>query len=58
MPFRRGLGATWMVWCETNTQITEARALYRAHGYEEIPPYEGHGSADHWFAKVLVHESA
>lgn len=50
------LGATRMV-CETNSQLTEARALYEAHAYEEIPPYEGHGRADHWFAKDLVHDS-
>ncbi|WP_233521351.1 GNAT family N-acetyltransferase [Streptomyces triticagri] len=51
----RELGATRMV-CETNTQLTEARALYAAHAYEEIPPYEGHGRADHWFAKSLVED--
>ncbi|MDQ8708401.1 GNAT family N-acetyltransferase [Streptomyces sp. LHD-70] len=31
------LGATRMV-CETNSQLAEARALYAAHAYEEIPP--------------------
>ncbi|MDI3409036.1 GNAT family N-acetyltransferase [Streptomyces cavernicola] len=53
----QGLGATRMV-CETNTQLTEARALYEAHAYEEIPPYEGLGRADHWFAKALVRGNA
>ncbi|WP_330461724.1 GNAT family N-acetyltransferase [Streptomyces sp. NBC_00820] len=46
------LGATRIV-CETNSQLTEARALYTRYGYEETPPYEGHGRADHWYAKVL-----
>lgn len=46
------LGAARIV-CETNTQLTEARALYTKHGYEETAPYEGHGKADHWYAKVL-----
>lgn len=50
------LGATRIV-CETNSQLTEARALYAAHAYEEIPPYEGHGRADHWFAKALVRDT-
>lgn len=49
------LGATHMV-CETNSQLTEARALYTAHAYEEIPPYEGHGRADHWFGKALIQD--
>ncbi|MBI0317932.1 MULTISPECIES: GNAT family N-acetyltransferase [Streptomyces violaceusniger group] len=52
----RRLGAARIV-CETNTQLTEARALYTRHGYEETTPYEGHGSADHWYAKVLGDES-
>ncbi|MBO1330909.1 GNAT family N-acetyltransferase [Streptomyces sp. VRA16 Mangrove soil] len=48
----RRLGATRIV-CETNTQLTAARALYTRHGYEETGPYEGHGKADHWYAKAL-----
>lgn len=48
----RRLGAVRIV-CETNSQLTEARALYARHGYQETPPYEGHGKADHWFAKAL-----
>ncbi|MFB7755923.1 GNAT family N-acetyltransferase [Streptomyces sp. NPDC056121] len=47
------LGALRMV-CETNTQLTEARALYIRHGYKETAPYEGHGKADHWYAKILA----
>ncbi|MFF1262366.1 GNAT family N-acetyltransferase [Streptomyces sp. NPDC058321] len=48
----RRLGATRIV-CETNTQLTEARAMYTRYGYEETQPYEGHGGADHWYAKAL-----
>ncbi|MFB7713530.1 GNAT family N-acetyltransferase [Streptomyces sp. NPDC056002] len=46
------LGAVRIV-CETNTQLTEARALYTRHGYEETEPYEGHGKADRWYVRVL-----
>ncbi|MEU5836411.1 GNAT family N-acetyltransferase [Streptomyces diacarni] len=48
----RGLGAVRMV-METNTQLTEARAMYTAFGYEETAPYNDHGAADHWYTKVL-----
>ncbi|MEO3752020.1 GNAT family N-acetyltransferase [Streptomyces sp. B6B3] len=48
----RRLGAVRIV-CETNTQLAEARALYTRYGYEETTPYEGHGGADHWYAKTL-----
>lgn len=48
------LGATRVV-LETNSQLTEARALYVAHGYEETAPYEGHRGADHWYARALDH---
>jgi GNAT superfamily N-acetyltransferase len=46
------LGAARIV-CGTNTELTEARALYTRHGYAETAPYEGHGKADHWYAKGL-----
>ncbi|WP_326739757.1 GNAT family N-acetyltransferase [Streptomyces sp. NBC_01022] len=49
------LGASRIV-CETNAQLTEARALYTAHGYDETAPYEGHGRADHWYVKSLGRE--
>ncbi|WP_234536450.1 GNAT family N-acetyltransferase [Streptomyces shenzhenensis] len=49
----RSLGATRVV-CETNTQLAEARALYTRYGYAETMPYEGHGSADCWYAKALA----
>ncbi|ADD40122.1 GNAT family N-acetyltransferase [Stackebrandtia nassauensis] len=48
----RTLGAKRIV-CETNTKLTEARTLYTRNGYAETEPYEGHGKADHWFAKDL-----
>ena len=47
------LGAQRIV-CETNSQLVDARALYAKSGYVETAPYEGHGKADHWFAKDLV----
>ena len=47
-----GLGAGRVV-CETNSGLTDARALYAKNGYVETAPYEGHGRADHWFAKEL-----
>ncbi|MFF0739154.1 GNAT family N-acetyltransferase [Streptomyces sp. NPDC004111] len=47
-----GLGASRIV-CETNTELTEARAMYLRYGFEETTPYEGHGEADHWYAKAL-----
>jgi ribosomal protein S18 acetylase RimI-like enzyme len=46
------LGASRVV-CETNTELTEARALYISHGYEETGSYDGHGNAEHWYAKTL-----
>ncbi|WP_393062278.1 GNAT family N-acetyltransferase [Streptomyces sp. LN549] len=50
------LGASRIV-CETNTQLTEARGLYAAHGYDETAPYDGHGRADHWYVKALVRKA-
>jgi GNAT superfamily N-acetyltransferase len=46
------LGAVRIV-CETNSQLTAARARYTRNGYVETTPYEGHGGADHWYAKPL-----
>jgi hypothetical protein len=48
----RELGAERVV-CETNSGLTDARALYAKNGYVETAPYEGHGRADHWFSKAL-----
>lgn len=38
---------------DTNASLTEARAMYRACGYREIPAYVDHVYADHWFEKRL-----
>ncbi|MEW2046306.1 helix-turn-helix domain-containing GNAT family N-acetyltransferase [Streptomyces sp. NPDC005476] len=38
---------------DTNATLTEARAMYRACGYREIPAYVDHVYADHWFEKRL-----
>ncbi|WP_373428916.1 bifunctional helix-turn-helix transcriptional regulator/GNAT family N-acetyltransferase [Streptomyces rishiriensis] len=38
---------------DTNASLTEARAMYRACGYQEIPAYVDHVYADHWFEKRL-----
>jgi GNAT superfamily N-acetyltransferase len=48
----RELGAITMV-LETNSDLTEARAMYAKHGYRETEPYPGHGAAEHWYAKDL-----
>ncbi|MRH90679.1 GNAT family N-acetyltransferase [Nocardia sp. SYP-A9097] len=37
----------------TRKDLVEARALYAKHGYTEIPPYDNHPLADHWFEKQL-----
>ena len=36
---------------DTNRNLTEAIALYRASGYEEIPDFNGEPYAHHWFEK-------
>jgi DNA-binding MarR family transcriptional regulator len=38
---------------ETNRALTEAIALYRASGYEEVDPFNDEPHAHHWFAKGL-----
>ena len=38
---------------ETNGALTEAIALYRAAGYEEVEPFNDEPFADHWFEKAL-----
>ncbi|MFF3936169.1 GNAT family N-acetyltransferase [Streptomyces phaeofaciens] len=38
---------------DTHASLTEARAMYRACGYREIPAYLDHVYADHWFEKRL-----
>ncbi|MFJ3893299.1 GNAT family N-acetyltransferase [Streptomyces sp. NPDC090083] len=39
---------------DTHAVLTEARAMYRACGYTEIPAYVDHVYADHWFEKRLT----
>lgn len=47
---RRGAS---VVRLDTNGTLTEAIALYRAAGYDEVADFNGEPYADHWFAKRL-----
>jgi DNA-binding MarR family transcriptional regulator/ribosomal protein S18 acetylase RimI-like enzyme len=38
----------------TNRSLAEAKAMYRAHGYAEIPRYNDDPYANHWFEKRLT----
>jgi DNA-binding MarR family transcriptional regulator/GNAT superfamily N-acetyltransferase len=38
---------------ETNRALTEAQALYRAEGYQEVEPFNAEPYAHHWFEKQL-----
>jgi DNA-binding MarR family transcriptional regulator/GNAT superfamily N-acetyltransferase len=38
---------------ETNRALTEAQALYRQEGYEEVAPFNSEPYAHHWFEKRL-----
>lgn len=38
---------------ETNRSLQEAQALYRRHGYREVPAFNDEPYADHWFEKRL-----
>jgi GNAT superfamily N-acetyltransferase len=53
----RGLGAVRMV-LETNTQLTEARAMYERYGYTETAPYHEPAAAEHWYVKELLNVSS
>ena len=48
----RELGAVRAV-LDTNEQLAAAMALYRAHGWVEVPSYNDNPYATHWFAKYL-----
>ena len=37
---------------ETNRNLTEAIALYRAAGYVEVAPFNDEPYAHHWFAEA------
>lgn len=39
---------------DTHASLTEARTMYRACGYTEIPPYGDHVYGDYWFEKRLT----
>lgn len=39
---------------DTNRNLTEVIALYRAAGYREIAPYNTERYTDHWFEKRLT----
>ncbi|MFI5933190.1 GNAT family N-acetyltransferase [Actinoplanes sp. NPDC051494] len=41
---------------DTRTDLVEARALYAAAGFTEIPPHRDRAYADHWFAKSIAQE--
>jgi DNA-binding MarR family transcriptional regulator/GNAT superfamily N-acetyltransferase len=49
----RDSGAT-VARLETNNALTEAIALYRSAGYEEVPAFNDEPFAHRWFAKSLV----
>jgi ribosomal protein S18 acetylase RimI-like enzyme len=38
---------------ETNRALTAAIAMYRNHGYREVPPFNDEPFGDHWFEKQL-----
>lgn len=42
-----------LVRLDTNGTLTEAQALYRAEGFEEVEPFNDDPYPDHWFAKSL-----
>lgn len=39
---------------ETNGSLHEAQALYRRHGYREVPPFNDDPYAHHWFEKRVT----
>jgi GNAT superfamily N-acetyltransferase len=38
---------------DTNIRFESALALFRRHGWREVPPYNRNAYATHWFAKSL-----
>jgi len=46
-------GAT-VVRLETNRALAEAIAMYRAHGYAEVAPFNDEHYAHHWFQRQLL----
>jgi DNA-binding MarR family transcriptional regulator/GNAT superfamily N-acetyltransferase len=47
------VGKVKVVQLETNRALTEAIALYRATGYQEVAPFNDETYAHHWFEKRL-----
>ena len=39
---------------ETNRTLTAAVAMYRSHGYREVPAFNDEPFGDHWFEKELA----
>jgi ribosomal protein S18 acetylase RimI-like enzyme len=48
-----GMSTTDVARLETNRNLTEAIALYRAAGYVEVEPFNDEPYAHHWFEKRL-----
>jgi GNAT superfamily N-acetyltransferase len=48
-----GLGAK-RGFLDTNATLTNALALYRSAGWDEVPAYNANHNATHWFAKDLT----
>lgn len=48
----RDLGATKGV-LDTNSTLETAIAMYRRHGWADVPAYNDNPYATHWFAKTL-----
>ena len=44
----------WKVRLDTNRTLTEAIALYRSLGYDEIEAFNDEQYAHHWFEKRLA----
>lgn len=51
---RAAKSASRVVRLETNEALTEAIALYRAAGYQQVAPFNDEAYATHWFEKVLA----
>ena len=39
---------------DTRSDLVEARGLYAALGYQEVPAFDGGPYAEHWFTKTLT----
>ena len=53
LEFQAAAHGASVVHLETNRSLTEAIALYRDAGYEEVAAFNTEPYADHWFAKKL-----